>query len=59
MEQENSIDDSECPEEWDVNAAPNVHRLIRPTWRSKCQAETVLKTVNAIETRRNNGRKNK
>ena len=55
IERVNSIDDPECPEQWDVSAAPNVPGLIRPTRKSHTQAEKVLMTVSAIKTRRNNG----
>jgi len=53
------IDDPECPEQQDVSATPNVPRLVRPTRKSKRQAEKVLVTVNAVETRRNKGGKKK
>jgi len=53
----NGIEDQECPEQQDVSAAPNVPRLVRPTRKSKRQAEMVLVTVNAVETRRNKGGK--
>ena len=55
IEQDNSIEDQECPEQRDVSAAPNVQGLIRPTQKSKRQVEKVLMKVNAIETRRNKG----
>ena len=55
IEQGKSIEDPEWPEQRDVSAAPNVPGLIRLTRRSNVQAETVLMTVNAIETRRNKG----
>jgi len=55
MEQDNSIDDPDCPEQRDLSAAPNVPGLIRPTRKSKRQAETVLMMVSAIETWRNKG----
>ena len=42
-----------------MSAAPNVPRLIQPTWKAKRQAEKELMTVNAIQTRRNNGVKKK
>ena len=58
-EQDNRIDDVECPEHQDVCAAPNVPGLIRPTWKSKRQAEKVLMTVNSTKTRSNKGVKNK
>jgi len=57
IEQDNSIEATECPEQWDVGGPPHVPRLIRPTPKSKRQAERVLMTVNAIETRRNKGMK--
>jgi len=59
IEQANSIEDPECPEQRDVCASPHLPRLIRPTWKSKRQVEEVLVTVNAIETRRNMGAKRK
>jgi len=59
IEQDNSIEDLECPEQRDVRAVPNVPGLIWPTQMSKRQAETVLMTVNAIETWRNKGVKKK
>jgi len=59
IEQDNSIEDLECPEQRDVSATPNVPGLIRPTRKSERQAEKVLMTVNAIETRRNKGVKKK
>ena len=52
-EQGSTIEDPYSPELQDVSAMPNVHGLIRPTQKSKRQAENVLLTVNAIETRRN------
>jgi hypothetical protein len=59
MEQDNTIEDPESPEQRDVSAAPNVPGLIRPTRKSKRHAETVLVTVNTIEIRRNKGVKKK
>ena len=59
IEQNNGIEDPECPEQHDVSATPNVPRLVRPTRKSKRQAETVLVTVNAAEMRRNKGEKKK
>jgi len=55
IQQINSIEDPDCREQQDVSTAPNVPGLIWPTWKSKSQAEQVLVTVNAIETRRNKG----
>jgi len=59
IEQYNSIEDSECPQQHDVSAAPNVPGLVQPTRKSKRQAEKVLVTVSAVETRRNKGGKKK
>jgi len=59
IEDDTSIENPECPEQQDVRATPNVPRLVRPTCKSKGQAEMVLLTVNAIETRRNNRVQNK
>jgi len=55
----NHIEDPECPEQEDVIAAPNVPGLVPPTRKSKSQAEKVFETVNAVETRRNQGGKEK
>jgi hypothetical protein len=57
MDQGDSIEDSQSPEQWNVSATPNVLWLIRPIWKSKRHAENVLVKVNAIETRRNKGLK--
>ena len=59
IEHNNCIEDPECPEQQDVYVAPNVPGLVRPTRKSKRQAEKVLMTVNAAETRRNKGGKKK
>ena len=59
IEQNIGIKDSECPEQQDVSAAPNVPRLVWLTRKSKRQAEQVLVTVNAVETRRNKRGKKK
>jgi hypothetical protein len=59
MDQDNSIEDLESPEQQDVSATPNVPGLIRPIWKSKRHAEKVLVMVNAMETRRNKGVKKK
>jgi len=53
------IEDLECPEQRDVNAAPNVPGLIQRTQKSKRQAEIVLVNVKAMEMRRKNGIKTK
>jgi hypothetical protein len=55
MERDNSIEDPQYPEQRDVSATPNVPGLIRPTPKSKGQAENVLLMVNTIKTRRNQG----
>jgi len=55
----NGIEDPECPEQQDVSVVPNVPGLVRPTRKSKKQAEKVLATVNAVEMRRNKGAKKK
>ena len=55
----NGIEDPECPEQQDVSTELNVPGLVRPTRKSKRQAEQVLVTVNAVETQRNNGGKKK
>jgi len=59
IQQNNGIKDPDCPEQQDVSATPNVSGLVRPTRKSKRQAEKLLVTVNAAETRRNKGGKNK
>ena len=59
IDQNNGIEDAECPEQQDVSAAPDVPGLVRPTRKSKRPAEKALVTVNAIETRRNKGVKKK
>jgi len=59
IEHNNCIEDPESPEQQDVSAAPNVPGLVRPTRKSKRQAEKVLMTVNEAETRRNKGGKKK
>jgi hypothetical protein len=59
IEHNHSIEDPECLDQQDVSAAQNVPRLVRPTRKSNRQAEKVLVTVNAIETRRNKGGKKK
>jgi len=57
IEPNTGMEDAECPEQQDVSAAPNVPGLVRPTQKSKRQAEKVLVTVNAEGTRRNKGGK--
>jgi hypothetical protein len=53
IECHNCIEDPERPAQQDVSTAPNVHGLVRPKRKSKRQAEQVLVTFNAAETRRN------
>jgi hypothetical protein len=55
IEHNNCIEHPEFPEQQDVSAARNVPGLVRPTRKSKTQAEKVLMTVNVAETRTNNG----
>jgi len=57
--QDNRIEDPDSPEQRDVSSAPNIPGSIWPTQESKSQAEKVLLTVNAMETRRNKGVKKK
>ena len=57
IEQDNGIEDPECPEQRDGSAMPNVPGWIRPTGNSKRQAGMVLLTVNAIDKRGNMGAK--
>jgi len=59
IEQDNGIEDPECPEEQDVSAVPNVPGLVRLTQKSTSQAEWLLMTVNAAQTRKNKGGKKK
>jgi hypothetical protein len=59
IEYNNCIEEPECPEQQDVCASPTAPGLVRPTRKSKRQAEKVLLTVNAVETRRNKGGKKK
>jgi hypothetical protein len=59
IEHNNCIEDPEYPEQQDVSTAPNVPRLVRPTRKSKRQAEQVLMMVNAAEMWRNKGGKKK
>jgi hypothetical protein len=59
MDQDNSIEDPESPEQHILTTVRNVPGLIWPTQMSKRHGKRVLVTVNAIETRRNNGVKKK
>jgi hypothetical protein len=58
IEHNHGSEDLECPEQQDVSAAPNVPGLVWPTCKSKWQAQKVIVTVNAVQTRRNNGGNN-
>jgi len=49
IEQGNSIEELDCPEQRAVSATPNVPGLIRPTQKSNRQGDQVLMTVNSIE----------
>jgi len=53
IERDNCIDVREFPEQQEMSAAQNVPAFESATQRSMRQAETVLVTVNALETRRN------
>ena len=59
IEHTNCIEDPECPVLQELRAAANVPGLVRPTLKSKREAEKVLVTVNGAETRRNKGGKKK
>jgi len=59
VELENCFADPECPEQWDVCAAPNIPGLIWPIGRSKKSTGKGLVTVNATETRRICGKRKK
>jgi len=57
--QDHSIENPECSEQQDGRAMPNVPGSIRPTLKSKRQAEKVLVKVNPIKVRRNKAVKEK
>jgi hypothetical protein len=59
IENNNCIEHPECPEQQDVSTAPNVSGLVQPTQKSKRQAEKILLSVNAVETRTNKAGKKK
>ena len=59
IELHNGIEAAESPDHWDVNAAPNIPRLILPAWRSIKSAEMGLIMVAAMDTRRNMGNNKK
>jgi hypothetical protein len=53
IDHNNGINHPECPVQQDVSAAPNVPGMVRPTRKSKSQAEKKFVTVSPVETRRN------
>jgi len=53
LEQDNRLEDPECPAQQDVSAAPNFPGLIRPRRKSKRPVEKVFVTVYTFETTRN------
>jgi hypothetical protein len=53
--EDNAINNPENPEQRDVRVSPTVPGLIRPTQKSKGQAEKVMVAVNAIAMRKNKG----
>jgi len=55
IEQDNSNDNAQCPQQQHLSATPNFPGLIWPTRNSKRPAKKVLVMVNAMETRRNKG----
>jgi hypothetical protein len=55
IEQDNGVEDMECPEHQDVSVTPNIPVFIRTTRKSKWQADQMLMMVNVLETRRNEG----
>jgi len=59
MEQYNSSEESEAPEQRNVSAALKLPGLIWRIQRSQKPVEMALMTVNMMETRRNSGIKNK
>jgi hypothetical protein len=59
IEHNNCFEDPDCQEQLVVSVAPNVPGLVQPTQKSQRQAVKVLVTVNAVETRRNEGGKKK
>jgi hypothetical protein len=57
IEQYTGLEESDCLEQQDLSAATNVPRFVRPTRKSKTQADNVLVTGNAVEMPRNTGGK--
>jgi hypothetical protein len=55
IEQDNRIEDPQCPGHRQVSAAPNLLGLIRAPQTTRRQTEKVLVMVNAMETWRNKG----
>jgi len=56
---DNGIEHLEGPDQWNESAAPIIPGQIRPTRKSKRQADKVLVTVNSIEMRMHKGLKKK
>jgi len=52
IELENTVEETETTEQWNVSSAPNLPRWIRPSRRSKKMVDKVSITVNTMETRR-------
>jgi hypothetical protein len=48
IEHNNGIEDPECPEQQNESTTPYVPGLVRPTPKSKRQAEMLFVTVNAV-----------
>jgi hypothetical protein len=59
IEHNNWIKDPDYPRQQNVSTVSYVPGLVRPTRKSKRQADKVLVTVNAAETQRNKGGKKK
>jgi len=59
IEQNNGIEDPECPEQQHVSGASHVPGMLQRTQKSKTQADNVFVMVNAIEIWRNKGVKKK
>jgi hypothetical protein len=54
---ENSVKETETPDQWNVCARPNVPGLFRPTQMLKINIEKVFIMLNPMEMRRNKGNK--
>jgi len=59
IEHDNSIEDLQCPERWDVSTTPNVPWLILPTRKSNRQGKKLFATVTGMEMCRNKAVKQK